>query len=275
MRLGYNTNGFAHHDPFDAIEVLAKLGYRSIALTIDHGTLSPRSTMPADLHRMRDQLRQYELDCVIETGARFLLDPWVKHEPTLVSPSPAERQRRIDFLKYAIDVAHELDADCVSLWAGIVRDAASPEAVLDRLASGLQEVCAHAEQAQIDIGFEPEPGMAIDTMGRFARLLEWFDAPRLKLTLDIGHLFCQGEVPLADPIRRWSERLVNVHLEDMRVGMHEHLMFGEGEMAFEPVLQTLAEVGYAGGVHVELSRHAHDAVAAARRSYEFLTAIWP
>ena len=32
----------------------------------------------------------------------------------------------------------------------------------------------------------------------------------LGLTLDVGHLHCQGEVPIADFIRDWGDRLVNV-----------------------------------------------------------------
>ena len=36
MLLGYNTNGLAHHDLFDAVELLADIGYRSVAITIDH-----------------------------------------------------------------------------------------------------------------------------------------------------------------------------------------------------------------------------------------------
>jgi sugar phosphate isomerase/epimerase len=61
-----------------------------------------------------------------------------------------------------------------------------------------------------------------------------------------------------------------VHIEDMRHGVHDHLMFGEGEIDFPPVLRTLCEMGYEGGVHVELSRHSHDAVETARRAIEFL-----
>jgi len=63
---------------------------------------------------------------------------------------------------------------------------------------------------------------------------------------------------------------VNVHIEDMRSGVHEHLMFGEGQIDFPPVLQALAEVGYPGGIHVELSRHSHEAPTAVRRAFEFL-----
>ena len=60
-------------------------------------------------------LERLDMRSVIETGARFLLDPRVKHEPTLLSESP---RRRIDFYKYAIDCAAELGSDCVSLWSG-------------------------------------------------------------------------------------------------------------------------------------------------------------
>ena len=42
MFLGYNTNGLAHHDLFDAIDLLADIGYRSVAITIDHGALPPQ-----------------------------------------------------------------------------------------------------------------------------------------------------------------------------------------------------------------------------------------
>jgi sugar phosphate isomerase/epimerase len=89
------------------------------------------------------------------------------------------------------------------------------------------------------------------------------------LTLDVGHLHCLGE-PIVETIHRWRDRLWNVHIEDMRAGVHEHLMFGDGEIDFPPALAALREIGYSGGVHVELSRHSHDAVATARTALAFL-----
>jgi sugar phosphate isomerase/epimerase len=47
-------------------------------------------------------------------------------------------------------------------------------------------------------------------------------------------------------------------------------MFGEGEIDFPPVIAALAKAGYDGGVHVELSRHSHDAPRAAAQAYDFL-----
>lgn len=271
MLLGYNTNGLAHHDPRQAVELLAEIGYRSVALTLDHATLDPYDDrLPQRIAEMRDTLKLYGMRSVIETGARFLLDFRTKHEPTLMTADPLRRQIRIDFLRRAIDIAEALGSDCVSFWSGTLRDDVSDEAALERLAAGLQPVIEHAAAANVTLAFEPEPGMFIDTMASYRRLLEWIDAPNFKLTMDVGHLYCQGEVPIVDYIARWHSRLANIHLEDMRAGVHEHRMFGEGEMSFPPIIDAMAGIGYAGGVHVELSRHSHDGPAAAQRAYEFL-----
>src|SRR5690606_791889 len=103
--LGYNTNGMADHALLDAIDVLGEIGYRSVAITINHGAFSPRNTpdqLAAQLKAARRRLARRQMRSVIETGARFLLDPRVKHEPTLVSPQPEERERRTAFLRHAL-----------------------------------------------------------------------------------------------------------------------------------------------------------------------------
>jgi sugar phosphate isomerase/epimerase len=269
MFLGYNTNGLAHHDLFDAVQLLAGIGYRGVAITIDHNALPPHGPHARQrTERLRRLLERLGMRSVIETGARFLLDPATKHEPTLLS---AGRRQRIEFYRYAIDCAAALQSDCVSLWSGVLRESLTREQAIDRLAEGLGEVLDYAAGQGVAIGFEPEPGMFIDTLRAFEELLTRIDAPNLRLTLDIGHLQCQGETPIPEAIRRWAPRLGNVHIVDMRTGTHEHLMFGEGEIDFPPILHVLTEVGYTGGLYVELSRHSHEGPEAARRAFEFLS----
>jgi sugar phosphate isomerase/epimerase len=271
LLLSYNTNGFAHHDPQQAFALLAEIGYRGVGLTIDHALLNPYARgHAAAIAVIRGLLDRHGMRSVVETGARFLLDPRVKHEPTLMTADAAERARRVQFYGYAIDIARELGSDCVSIWSGVLREPLGDDAAFARLIDGLRQVCDYADSKQVTIGFEPEPGMFIDRMGRFEQLLARFDAAPLRLTLDIGHLHCQGEVPIADQIRHWRGRLVDVHIEDMRYGVHEHLMFGEGEIDFPPVLAELRAIDYRGLVQVELSRHSHIAPEAARRAFEFL-----
>ena len=271
MRLGYNTNGLAHHDPFDALVLLADIGYQSVALTLDQGRLNPfADDWSVQRARLKSALDGLGMTSVIETGARFLLDRCLKHEPTLVSARPVDRQRRIQFLKLAIDAAEFLGCDCVSLWSGVVRDRAEEQDVWERLAASLSDVLDYARNRGVVIGFEPEPGMFIDTMDRFAELHRRLGMPNLKLTLDVGHLHCQGEVPIAEYIAQWSKEIVNIHLEDMQTGVHEHLMFGEGEMDFPPILAALRAANYRGGIHVELSRHSHEGPTAAQQAFDFL-----
>jgi len=149
-------------------------------------------------------------------------------------------------------------------------DAATDAVLMDRLVEGCRQLCAHAHRRRVRLAFEPEPGMFIDTMARYAELHQRVAHPSFGLTIDIGHLHCLDETPIAAHLRRWRDWLWNVHIEDMRRGVHDHLMFGEGEIDFAEGLGALTEIGYAGGVHVELSRHSHDAVEVARRALAFL-----
>lgn len=271
MRLGYNTNGFAHHSLENALEIMAELGYRSVAITLDHHVLNPFD--PDALRRarsIRQRLDTLGLSSVVETGARFLLDPRHKHEPTLMSPDPAEQKRRIDFLRRAGEIAVELESDAVSLWSGILHEPVSDEEAWNRLQAGCEVALQDAERLGMPLAFEPEPGMWIDTLEQYGKLLQRLPHPMLGLTIDVGHIHCQQEGPIEDLIQQWGHRLINVHIEDMREGVHEHLMFGEGEIDFPPIMGALERIGYQGGIHVELSRHSHMAPTAAKMAREFL-----
>jgi len=111
-------------------------------------------------------------------------------------------------------------------------------------------------------------------MGQFDRLHRVLDHPLFGLTLDAGHVHCLADGDLLEHVRKWQRVLLNVHLADMRRGVHDHLFFGEGEMNFTEIINCLSVVGYRGPVHVELSRHSHDAVNVAQRAYEFLSSLW-
>ena len=85
MLLGYNTNGFAHHDPLAAVGLLAEIGYGGVALTLDHGLLNPYGPgLDEQLAEMRGLLSRLGLRSVIETGARYLLDP--RHQARADTP---------------------------------------------------------------------------------------------------------------------------------------------------------------------------------------------
>lgn len=274
MKLGYNTNGLPHHPWRDAVELIAETGYESVAITVDHHCLDPFSPgWQRETGAMRELLARHRLNCVVETGSRFLLNPRVKHEPTLISATKEERAVRVGFLNRCIEIAAMLDAEAVSLWSGILRDDVPRATAMRRLVEGLRPVVDFAAERGVRLAFEPEPGMFVERFADFAELRQHIDAPHFGLTIDVGHVHCVEAGPIAGHLRQWKDRLFNVHIEDMRRGVHEHLRFGEGEIDFPPALAALKEIGYAGGVHVELSRHGHLAPEVLRESYQYLRGV--
>ncbi|WBQ03087.1 sugar phosphate isomerase/epimerase family protein [Kribbella sp. CA-293567] len=269
MRLGYGTNGFANHRLPEALAVIADLGYDGVALTLDHNHLDPFGPelrqRTAEVGRM---LAERNLSVVVETGARYVLDPYRKHEPTLLHTTGAEW--RIALLERAVEVAADLNADAVSFWSGNLPSGVSPELGWQRLVAGCEQLVAYAADRGVRLGLEPEPGMLVDDLAGYLKLQAEVGSETLGLTLDIGHLVCNEPQSPPACIAAAAQYLVNVQIDDMRRGVHEHLEFGTGEVDFPPVFQALREIGYQGLVAVELPRHSHAAPTVARESIEFL-----
>ena len=99
------------------------------------------------------------------------------------------------------------------------------------------------------------------------------DIPRL-LELYNEHVFTGGGfiapmALMAVPDRKQSEP-VDVQVDDMVEGVHEHLELGTGTVDFPAALAALVEVGYRGLCSLELPRQSHAAPLVAGRSLTFL-----
>jgi L-ribulose-5-phosphate 3-epimerase len=272
LRFGYGTNGMTDHRLGDALALLADLGYDGVALTLDHQHLDPYAPgLAGRVAAVAERLAALGLAVVVETGARYLLDPRRKHHPTLLSDTG--RERRLDLLRLAVTVAADLGAEAVSFWAGVLPPRVDQRTGWDRLVAGCVELADLAARHRVRLGFEPEPGMLVDTIAGYRRLSAAVGGPdRLGLTLDIGHCRCLEPEPEAGCVRAVGPWLATVQIDDMRRGVHEHLPFGEGEVDLPAVLGALHEVGYAGLVSVELPRHSHAAATLAERSIDALRA---
>ncbi|MFD8019819.1 sugar phosphate isomerase/epimerase family protein [Streptomyces lavendulae] len=271
-RFSYGTNGLADHRLGDALRLLADLGYEGVALTLDHQHLDPYAPgLAARVDEVRRALDATGLAVVVETGARYLLDPRRKHRPTLLCAEPEGRELRLDLLRRAVGIGAELGAGAVHFWSGTPDPDTTREQAWQRLVDGCARTVGHADAAGIDLAFEPEPGMLVADLAGYRRLLADLGRPdRFRLTLDIGHCRCLEPYPVADCVALAADRLAHVQIEDMRRGTHEHLPFGEGEIDFPPVLGALADAGYRGLVSVELPRHSHAGAETARHSIAFL-----
>jgi sugar phosphate isomerase/epimerase len=272
LRFGYGTNGFTNHRLGDVLTVLADLGYDGVALTLDHGHLDPYAPdLPRRVAEIARDLDRHGLDVTLETGAPYLLDPWGKHQPTLMSDAA---EHRIDLLRRAVRVAADLGSPTVHLCSGPApHDGLQAGDAWKRLAAGVETVLETAEEYGVSLAFEPEPYMFVDTVERCLELAELVGGHELfGITLDVGHAHCVEERTVLECVRLAAPRLLNVQIEDMRRGVHQHLEFGAGEIDFPPVLAALRDLGHRGLVSVEIQGGSLDAPDVARRSIEFLRA---
>lgn len=265
MHVGYNTNGLTDHPLADALALIADQGYTAVALTIGYPHVRPfDSDLAAQLGALRALLDSHRLQVAIETGARYLLDPRNKHKPALVDIAA---EPRVEFLRRAIDIAADLGATCVSLWSGYAVDYSDPDTTRNLLISRLSQVVDYADRKAVTLGFEPEPGMFVETVEQAREVCRALgDPPRLGITLDVGHCVMTEPAGAHAAIADLGDKLVNVHLDDMTPVRHEHLEFGHGDLDLGAVIDALHSCGFAGVASVELPRHSHDAPNVLRRS---------
>lgn len=274
LRFAYNTNGVSNHRFEDALRLIADTGYDGVALTLDHhhfDPFAPRLEWRAEA--LAGLLERLGLGLVVETGARFLLDPRAKHEPTLITPSEEGRARRLDFLRRAVDICATCGGEAVSFWAGVPRPGVDSERAWDWLVEGVARLADYAASRGVVAAVEPEPGMRVETVDEWSRLRE--DVARagaapIRLALDVGHLMVTQERGPAHAVREFAPVLGTLALEDMKRGVHEHLPFGEGDLDVGAVLQALMDIQYERLVCVELSRDAHRAHTMVPQALEWL-----
>ncbi|MBK9973693.1 MAG: sugar phosphate isomerase/epimerase [Planctomycetes bacterium] len=268
MKLGYNTNGFGYHRLEDAIAIIAETGFQAVALTLDVHHLNPFTASAAEVSEVARLLHRHKLDCVIETGARFLLDPRRKHRPTLIDDEP---DTRIHFMYRAAEIASDLGASVLSYWSGARPEQGShpDDELFKRLAFQVGKVEELCKRHGLQAALEPEPGMLVEKMADYDRLAGLLGY-QPGLTLDVGHLECVESQPVNGHLSKYAQVLYNVQLDDMLPGRHRHLFFGEGSVDFAAVFAALRQIGYEGPACVELSEASRTAVETARKAMQFL-----
>lgn len=101
----------------------------------------------------------------------------------------------------------------------------------------------------VKLTLEPHYGNILEQPEDFERVLDTISDPRVGICVDTGH-FHSAKVDTVAVIRRFAPRIYAVHLKDhigtVSVGI------GRGEIDLPAVIAALREVGYQGGLTVEL-----------------------
>jgi sugar phosphate isomerase/epimerase len=182
----------------------------------------------------------------VEKGVRRLLDAGV-HVGNLIGIGTSG-------MAAAIDVAAELEADCLVFTTGRATSRTWEEAA-DALATTLAPRVSQAAGRDIPLAIEHTNSLRADV--GFVHTLR--DAIDLARGLDIGVCMevnaCWGERALGDTIATGVDRIRLVQLSDYVVGTlstPDRAVPGDGDIPLDRIVGTLLGAGYAGTFDLEL-----------------------
>jgi sugar phosphate isomerase/epimerase len=113
---------------------------------------------------------------------------------------------------------------------------------------------------------EFEPGFVVGSTAHLLRLFEEIPSPRLAANLDLGHLFLCDPDPIAS-IYQVGDKIVHAHISNMPAGVHDHLLPEEGDMQLATYVRALMDLGFRGGMALDIYKYDYEAVASRSVAY--------
>lgn len=141
-------------------------------------------------------------------------------------------------------------------------------ATLSRYAGALAQAAEQAASHEVRLSIEHFPGTALPTAAATLEFISEIDHPNLGLLFDIGHVQISDEDPV-EVISAAGPRLHYVHLDDNDGHGDLHWALLDGVLTTETLQRTfgaLQDIGYSGGISLELSPQLDDPYQALRRS---------
>jgi len=274
LRFAYNTLGCANHSLWDALDLIASAGYQGVALTLDVHHMNPfADDFDAALERLGKEFAAADLTVVVDTGARFLLDPRERYEPTLLNPSEEGRARRIAFVKKAIGVCKALNGEAVTFTAGRIRRNVSQANAGAWLLDGLTQIAEAGAEADVKVALEPAAGHMVATLDDFALVRDatkQMTAAPLHLSLDLANTFTTGNRAPHQAVKEFGAILAAVSIADAAGTTPTHLPLGSGAMDVPAALGALQAIDYEGLITVRLPNDSHRADEVVPTSIDWL-----
>lgn len=263
LRFSYNTIGCSNHTLSDALELISEAGYQGVTLTLDVHHMNPfEDGYERAAEALRGTLEAADLALVVDTGARFLLDPRERLEPSLLSPSEEGRARRLDFIRRAIRICEICSGEAVTFTAGRVKRNVGQANAGAWLLDGLSRIAETAAEAGVAVALEPEPGHIVGTVDDFTLVRDaarqMTDAP-IHLALDTGHTFAAGVRAPHQAVKEFASILRAVSISDVARSAPHHVPLGTGEVDIAAVLAALQGIDFGGLVTVKVPRDSHRA----------------
>jgi sugar phosphate isomerase/epimerase len=278
-KLAFSTNAYTRHPLADALRGIRRAGFAGVEILADEPHAYPPKIDAAlidSVRRVLDEtgLAVSNINCNCSFGYWKDAPPEAYFEPSLISPNPRHRADRTAMILKALDFAKAIGARNISITSGRLLGGMPPAKAEKQFAESMKPILDRAEQVGVDVGIECEPGLYLEYI---AELYDWahrLGSPRFGANLDVGHSVVAGE-DVGQVVQMMRGRTWNLHVEDLPGRKHYHMIPGEGTFDWGTLKAALEATGYDRFMTVELYTHTADPQAAAEKSYQFLSRVFP
>ena len=168
---------------------------------------------------------------------------------------PDEFRKQIDTVKAWLPVAAQVKSPVSRIFGGHIKDRSNPQEIqkgLDRILPAIEEVLTEAEKHGIILALENHGGLPC-TGEEQAQVIERFNSPYLRATIDVGN-YMQGGQEGHDGTAIAAKYAAYVHFKDNKKtgsGKHEACTVGKGDVDHLRCLELLRDAGFNGYVALE------------------------
>lgn len=242
--------------------------FRSLMKRLREVDVSHVELLDEGLHRLENE-RVKALKRITESQDLKL----TLHSPfadiNIAASTPILRKTVLKLQKKSIVHAHQLDCQVWVFHPGLRTGVSSfyPGKDWQLNLESVRTLLKFARKHDVEIAIEnvPEPHpflmKSVDDFSRFYDEL----GEDVGLTLDIGHANLNNEIP--DFIRRFSDKIVHVHISDNDGTSDSHLGIGYGNIDWKNVAEMVKEVEYNNVVVLESVDHVEESLQTLRRLF--------
>ena len=285
IKLAFSTNAFKRYSLEDSIREIAKVGYSGVEILCDIPHAYAPSFKDDQVRSLKKTLALSNMQ-ISNLNAFTLYAIGDTYHPSWIDDS---REMRIEHTIECIRLAKRIGAKHLSTEPGgpvVAPPVPSSSQQQEQqqyqdisrfekiFLDGLTRVTKMAEEEDIKVLIEPEPGLLIENSRQFKNFVTKINNSKyIRLNFDIGHFYCVNEDP-AKVVYELSDYIEHFHLADIaHTRIHNHLIPGKGSIDFRSVFDAMDDIGYQGFVTVELYPYQDNPVDAAKEAYNYLCSI--
>ena len=286
IKLAFSTNAFKRYSIEDSIREIANVGYSGVEILCDVPHAYPHTFTDDQVRALKKTLASFNMQ-ISNLNAFTLYAIGDTYHPSWIDDS---REMRIEHTIECIRLAKKIGAKHLSTEPGGPVPPLTPSSQpppssqqqyqdIGRLEKifldGVTRVVKMAEEEDIKVLIEPEPGLLIENSRQFKNFMkkEIINSKYIRLNFDISHFYCVNEDP-AKTVYELSDYIEHFHLADIaHTRIHNHLIPGRGSIDFRSVFDAMDDIGYRGFVTVELYPYQDNPVEAAKEAYNYLCSI--